>query len=239
MCSSPCAKGAQPGAPDERAPPTATGIRVSRYGSAAVSESWVSDLPHRRTPVPGWMRACMVAWLGLAGPAGATPAGTVPASSTALATEARILQSELPALAGRAASAQQRSAAAQRWFAGEVEFATAFPELIGFPVLDPAWLAARLLALDADGAARAAARVEPIDPGLPAALTARLQAARSETLDAESVAADLERRLLLGLRSGLSRAPGLHAPALATARDALAAARAQLGHPTPRQKPTP
>ena len=192
----------------------------------------MSDLLSHRRSAPGWFRACLVAWLGLVAPA----AGAAPASTAAQAAEARALQTELPTLAGRAEAAKQRSVAAQRWFAGEAEFATAFPDLAGAPLLDPAWLSARLLALDAEGEARAAARVAPVSPDLSAPLSARLQAARSETLDAESAAAELERRLVLGLRTGLSRAPDLRAGALSRERAALAKARALLGEPDPAEE---
>lgn len=155
------------------------------------------------------------------------------APDPARVAQGRAQQETLPALAGRTQAARARIAAAEAWFSGQSALEEAFPDLADAPLLDPAWLTARLVALQATDASRAGARVAPLDPQLPARMVARVRAARDAALDAETQASALEQRLLLGLRAGLQRAPGLHAPALEARRAELAAARVALGTPDP------
>ena len=134
-------------------------------------------------------RARLVLLLALAGGAAHGEPGDMDP-----AAPARMEQQALPALAGRQQAAQARIEAARRYFAGELELEAAFPDLEGAPLDDPAWLAARGLALRQAAEARAAERVAPPPAGLGEADANRLSASITATCDAEDLADALEFR---------------------------------------------
>jgi len=135
------------------------------------------------------------------------------ARPSAAETEAHavFVQVTLPQLDARLDAAAARAQAAQAWFAGELDSpASAFPELVGMPLLDPAVLGGALGALDETAAVRAQERVAPIPEALSPRDQASFDAQRSATLDAEDAAAVQERRFLVGLRALARQVPDLH-----------------------------
>ena len=117
------------------------------------------------------------------------------------AAEALAEQEEIPAFDAREEVATRRVSAREQFFAGAVSLSVGFPHLANATLTDPMVLTGRLAALDAEGAQRATSRV--------AAGSASLQEHRERALDAEDRAAQLERRLLLGLRAQLEAHPEL------------------------------
>ncbi len=142
---------------------------------------------------------------------------------------AQLVQSALPALEARQATARARADALDQWFAGELDTTeAALPELVGLPMLDPAVAWGHLRKLDVRAESRAAERVQPLPPDLHPLDAQRYSDALNATLDAEDAADSKVRRFWLGLIAAAEKAPGLRADAVAAQR-AILQARA----PTP------
>ncbi|HJN77776.1 MAG TPA: hypothetical protein QGF58_27910 [Myxococcota bacterium] len=137
---------------------------------------------------------------------------TLPGRAEPPTDEARaglVEQVDLPALSARKQAADARFEAASAAFRGEVDLDRAFPHLADRgPMPDARWVAGQLARLDAEGARRAAERVESLDDE-------RLETTREAALSAEDGADALERRFLLSIRSMLEDNPRLSADHLA------------------------
>jgi len=124
-------------------------------------------------------------------------------------TWAAVVQEQIPALQARASVAQARIEAREAFFAGQIPFGVAFPDLASARLEEPAVLGGRLALLDDRGTLRAAERVAALPSVGGEDRAAELGAALQTALTAEDRADALERRLLLGLRAQLDANPGL------------------------------
>ena len=151
------------------------------------------------TPLRALLFAALFAW-PLARADGPTP----PAVALGV-----LEQETLPGLVAREGAAKAQATAALRYFAGEGALAGAWPNFDGLPLGDSTVLDGIRDNITARASARARDRVAPLLDGLTDKDRARLQAAKTSALDAEDAADALTTRLLVGLRTGLARAPGL------------------------------
>jgi hypothetical protein len=131
----------------------------------------------------------------------------------------------LPALAARQAAAAARSERALRYFSGDGALESAWPELAGQPLDDPAVLDGILGEITDRASARALDRVAPPAPGLSDDDRTRWQTAKTAALDAEDAADAQTTRLIAGLRTGVGRAPGLGDAAITARLQTLRQAR--------------
>lgn len=127
---------------------------------------------------------------------------------------ARVQREDLPALAARVQAAQDKAAARRAFFAGAAPFETAFYDLAGHDLDDPAVVAGLLQLLDSADRSRAVARVAPAPTTGAPRLDAQLATARAGALDAEDADGSLQRRLLLGVQAHLAAHPALGRAAL-------------------------
>jgi hypothetical protein len=153
---------------------------------------------------------------------------------------AQLHQELLPALSARTQAAQARTAAAERWFAGQGAWTEAFSGLAGAPVGDPGFLKAHAWQLQGRAQQRASELSAPHPSGLEAAGPPLLDPWRSALGDAcaaEERADLLEQRFVAGLQAGLERAPGLADSAVAPVLEGWAQQRvaAQVEHPSAEQ----
>ncbi len=109
----------------------------------------------------------------------------------------------------RAVVASGRGQVRSRFFAGEVDFAEAFPGLIDVRIEREDVVRGRLLALDEAAIRRAAEAAAPLPADAPARVLAELGESRARALEAETEADAHERRLLVGVAARLALHPEL------------------------------
>ncbi len=169
-----------------------------------------------RPPLPLLRALGLCLLLGTAAP--------VASAGDAAVAAARVVQEELPSLQARRQTADARSDAGRRWFAGRAQLSEAFVDLAGAPLDAPGYVDGALAALDQRAVERAGWRIASPPPGLDEQLAGQWRDARDGVAAAEDEADDLQRRFLVSVRAVLTRAPDLQAGATADVRARWAAA---------------